>query len=122
MKAPLSFATKMRRAWGAARPSRAVLHLMLAKPWSLLMSHLHLDSAPQWGPHVAGHPIGLDRISTSYDMRSLVRFCGTCLLVLPIGVLLLMSVTRSSFPHRPVGGLESRALNFLQTSCILHFP
>ena len=82
------------------------------------MSHLHLNSAP----HVAGHPIGLDSISNSYDMRSLVGFCGTCLLMLPIGVLLLMSVTRSSFSHRPVGGLESRALIYLQTSCKLHFP
>ena len=45
VKTPLSFAIKVRSANESTWLSWTVSHLMLTKPWSLLMSHLRLDSA-----------------------------------------------------------------------------
>ena len=118
MKAPLSFAINLSSALGSPTVSSMVSHMMLAKPCSLLMSHLRSDSSSR----ILGQAIGM---SQSYGMRSSVRICGTCLLSKSFCfmlVLSIMSLTRFNSPHRPGGGLESRALNLLQTSCIPHFP
>ena len=45
VKAPLSFAMRISSASELIGSIRIVSQIMLAKPWSLLMSHLHLDSA-----------------------------------------------------------------------------
>ena len=44
-KAPLSFAMRISSALESIGSIRIVSQITLAKPWSLLMSHLHLDSA-----------------------------------------------------------------------------
>ena len=55
VKAPLSFTTKETSVGASVGSSRVKSHVMLAKPWSLLLSHLHLDSAPR----IAGQAIGV---------------------------------------------------------------
>ena len=78
------------------------------------MSHLHSDSVPC----ILGQA---NVISHGYGMRSRVIIIGPYPLILPSCPLFMISVTKFNSPHRPGEGLESSALNLLQTSCILHF-
>ena len=114
LKAPLSFAIRFRRALGSTSSSSLVSHMILAKPWSLLMNHLRLNSASC----IPGQATGL---SNGYGIRSRDGLHRTCLLTFPLFFMLMMSSIRCTSPHRPGGGFESKALNFLQTSCIAHF-
>ena len=113
-KVPLSFAIRMSSALVSSGLNRSVSHLALAKPWILLMTHLRLYSA-------SGIPGQAVRTSHGYGMHNRIESCGTHLLILSVCIPFIMSTTRFSSPHRPGGGLDSRALNFWQTSCIVHF-
>ena len=113
-KAPLSFASRMNSALVLTGRSRGVSHLTLAKPWALLMTQLRLHSASRILGQAIGTPGG-------YSMRSRMEPCGTRLAMSSLCVLSMISATMSNSPHRPGGGLDSIALNFLQTSCIAHF-
>ena len=56
VKAPLSFAINLSSAPGSPGMSSMVSHMTLAKPCSLLMSHLHVDSKSRIPGQATGIP------------------------------------------------------------------
>ena len=79
VKLPLSFAIRMNSALGSMGLSSSVSHLMLAKPWSLLISHLH-SHPPAFGQHFPYIRLGFQDIKWLWhaqqdsDMRDLPAY------------------------------------------------